>query len=379
MRYWLSTILMALVSVFTLSSQELEWSVDMNAVFNNRESETALAPSSTNIFTRITPMIGVSMDRTRHRIMGGVTWYQPMNDHMHGYKVLPALYYRYEDRKKGYDFKFGMIPNELKVNTLNVGTRGNVSVPSFLFNDSISYVRPNINGFLIKVDKKHFWLHSWLDWRQLQTNNRREAFQVVGILGWKSSIRSDNIFDISAILSYNHLAKSKQHNDDQGVVDNAIFSPQIGFVHFFNKSYDSFIRLQAGALMSFDRDRSADNKWQVPIGFIGAVAGGWKWLRLTENIYAGQRQMPFYDKYASLLYQGDQFYHNKFYSRTDLVATIFQRDFVNLEARLTFHATDKSTSFWQQLAVRFYLDQNLWRNHKKGRKGTKGLPLQSQF
>ena len=169
------------MSALTLSSQELEWSVDMNAVFNNRESETALAPSSTNIFTRITPQIGVSMDSTRHRIMGGATWYQPMNDHMHGYKVLPALYYRDEDRKKGYVFKFGMIPNELKVNTLNVGTQGNVSVPSFLFNDSISYVRPNINGFLIKVDKKHFWLHSWLDWRQIQTNNRREAFQVVGI------------------------------------------------------------------------------------------------------------------------------------------------------------------------------------------------------
>ncbi len=89
--------------------------------------------------------------------------------------------------------------------------------------------------------------------------------------------------------------------------------------------------------------------------------------------------MPLYEKYGSLLYQGDQYYHNKFYSRTDLVATIFSRDFLNLEARLTFHATDKTTAFWQQLAVRFYLDRNLWNLHKKHKKGTNGITLQSQF
>ena len=125
-----------MVTTLTLSSQELEWSVDMNAVFNNRESDIGEAPSQTFIFTRITPQIGVSIDSTRHRIMGGVTWYQPMNDHLHGYKVMPALYYQYRDQKKGLDFKFGVIPNELNA----------TNVHSFLRSDSINYVRPNING-----------------------------------------------------------------------------------------------------------------------------------------------------------------------------------------------------------------------------------------
>ena len=75
--------------------------------------------------------------------------------------------------------------------------------------------------------------------------------------------------------------------------------------------------------------------------------------------------MPLYDKYGPLLYQGDQYYHNKFYSRTDVVATIFRCDYVNVEARLTFHATDKTTAFWQQLAVRFNIDSKKWKKNKK--------------
>ena len=62
MRNWLLSILMALVLTLPLSSQELEWSVNMNAVFNNREGGNRETPDQTFIFTRITPQIGVSMD-----------------------------------------------------------------------------------------------------------------------------------------------------------------------------------------------------------------------------------------------------------------------------------------------------------------------------
>ena len=115
MRNWLSTILIALVSALTLSSQELEWSVNMNAVFNNREGGNGETPDQTFIFTRITPQIGVSMDSARHRIMGGMTWYQPMNDHMHGYKVLPALYYQYHNQQRGLSMAMGVIPDALRI------------------------------------------------------------------------------------------------------------------------------------------------------------------------------------------------------------------------------------------------------------------------
>lgn len=365
MRNWLFTILMALVSVFTLSSQELEWSVDMNAVFKNTEVENSVTPGQTNIFTRITPQIGVSMDSTRHRIMGGVTWYQPMNDHLHGYKVLPALYYQYKNLKKGLEFKFGVVPNEL-----------NALCPTYLRSDSINIVQPNVKGAVFTVNKPHFFMYSWLDWRQIQTQNKREAFDVTGQFGWQTH-KGDNLFTASAVLRYNHLSVSKQHFEGEGVVDNFIFSPQLSYTHWWS---DINISLLAGILMSCDRDRVADKKWHTPVGFIATAKANWKWLTLTENFYAGDRQMPFYEKYGSLVYQGDPFYHNKIYSRTDLVATIFQRDFVNLEARLTFHASeDKKTAFSQQLAVRFFIDNHIWKNHKNKPKGVYINSLPAQF
>ena len=356
--------LFALTWVLNLSAQEVEWSVDANVVVNNREGETELAPSQTFIFTRITPQIGVSLDSARHRIMGGVTWYQPMNDGMNGYKVLPALYYQYKDMNKGLMFKFGMIPNEL-----------NNSLPTYLRSDSLNYVQPNIKGAVVSVNKPHFWLYSWLDWRQMQTDNRRESFDVTGEVGWRTT-KIDQEFKASALIYYNHLATRKIKDPEEGVVDNFIFSPQLSYGHrWTNGRFD----IGAGLLMSVDRDRVADNKWHTQAGFIGKVAGNWKWLSLIENIYAGKRQMPFYEKYGSMVYRGDALYHNKFYSRTDLVATVFRRDFVNLEARLTFHATNHGNAFWQQVAVRFYLDRLVWKRHKHKDSGVAYPPLHSQF
>lgn len=365
MRFKLIVILIALVSSLTLSAQELEWSVDMNAVFKNTESEYWGSPSNTHIFTRITPQIGVSLDSARHRIMGGVTWYQPMNDHLHGYKVLPALYYQYNNDNRGLGFKFGVIPNEL-----------NSSCPTFLRSDSINFLQPNIKGAVFTVNKPHFFFYSWFDWRQIQTQNKREAFDVTGSLVWRT-LKGGNRFSVSAIVRYNHLSVSKRHDEGEGVVDNFIFSPQLAYARYW---YNAQFSLSAGMLMSCDRDRVGDNKWNSSIGFVSQMDVRWKWLRLTESFYAGDPQMPYYEKYGSLVYQGDPFYHNKVYSRTDLVATIFQKDFVNLEARLTFHASeDKKTAFSQQVAVRFYLDNVLWKHHRNKKKGVDRLPLQPQF
>ena len=85
--------------------------------------------------------------------------------------------------------------------------------------------------------------------------------------------------------------------------------------------------------------------------------------------------MPFYEKYGSLVYRGDAFYHNKFYSRTDLVFHIVSNRFVDLTGSLTLHANDKTTGFWQQIACRFYMDNSLWkRRHDRNQLKSGRLP-----
>ena len=77
--------------------------------------------------------------------------------------------------------------------------------------------------------------------------------------------------------------------------------------------------------------------------------------------------MPLYAKFGSQLVQGDPYFNNKTYSRTDLVLHIVSNRFVDLTGSLTLHATGKETGFWQQVACRFYIDNKLWkRRHDRG-------------
>jgi len=360
-------IFLAALSLTSVSSQELEWSIDMNAVFKNAEVENSETPGKTNIFTRITPQIGVSIDSARHRIMGGVTWYQPMNDHMHGYKVVPALYYQYKNSEKGLNFKIGMIPNERP------------SLPIYLCSDSVNRMSPNVYGISTSLTKPHFLLSAMLDWRQIMTTHRREAFMVLGDIGWRNSNTAnvgDNYIIVASTIAYNHLARSGAKPEGEGVVDNFIAYPRVLYTHWWR---NASICIEAGMLLSCDRDRVAEKKWLTQAGFFGSVVGNWKWLTVYQSIYAGKRQMPLYERYGSLLYQGESFFRDKFYSRTVLSATIFSTDYININAQLSFHATDKTTAFWQQLAVRFYLDRSLWGKYKKKKPLDYYAPLPAQF
>ena len=68
MRKFLAILL--LTALLPLHAQELEWSVDANALINNREGGDEATPDQTFLFTRLTPQIGVSLDSAQHRLRG---------------------------------------------------------------------------------------------------------------------------------------------------------------------------------------------------------------------------------------------------------------------------------------------------------------------
>ena len=337
-----------------MSRPELCWSIDFNAVLNNREGGTEETPDQTFFFTHITPQIGLCLDSARHTVMGGVTWYQPMSNELHGYKVVPNLYYSYHN--KGLTLSLGVIPTGHDYPLLWRSDK------LMLRSDSIDYVQPVIRGAVVNYCHASNMLDAWIDWRQIQTAHRREAFAA----GFHERLRltrrdtnSGNLW-LSGIVQYSHLAKSKENNEEQGVVDHLLLNPALKWA---NAHCDSQRRLRGavslGLLASLDRDRHDTNRWLSQMGFYGSAGLGWRWLQVEETVYAGKRQMPLYAKYGSLLYWGDQWLHNKFYSRTDVTATIYSRPFVNLEARLVFHASDKATGFWQQVTARFFFDSKM--------------------
>ena len=111
----LTLLLLALPSVV---AQQLVWSVDFNSLFNNREGGDEARPDQTFVFTRISPELGVMLGRDTsnvHLLKGGVTWFQPLNDNLDGYKVLPVMYYQYRHAGAGdcWRVTVGQLPRTL--------------------------------------------------------------------------------------------------------------------------------------------------------------------------------------------------------------------------------------------------------------------------
>jgi hypothetical protein len=338
-------ILFSLV-VMGMCAQELKWDIDFNTVFNNREGGDEATPDQTIFFTRLAPEVGLSMMNGTHSIMGGVSWYQPVNDACDQYKVIPTIYYRYNSPE--WRFTFGMLPRTLLMERM----------PHYMWSDSLSYLQPNIHGALIQYVRQQGYAEFMLDWRQMQTTKRREAFDVTFSGKWRPV--TDGAFYLGGHLRYNHLAKRKGSPADENVNDHITVNPLIGVDLSHRTSLDS-LRLEGGLLMQCDRNRIDAGTWHTPCGFVADAVAQWHWLGVEENFFAGKKQMPLYTQYASEMYLGDQYYNSKLYSRTDVYAEVLNNRFMDLRASLIFHATDKTTGFWQQISLRVYIDNYIWK------------------
>lgn len=323
--------------IMPLTSQELLWNVDFNAVVNNREGGDELRPDQTFIFTRLAPEVGVTLDGGRNRLMGGVAWYQPLNDGMTGYKVLPTLYYQYQG-DNGLTAAIGWFPRTLL----------HERAPRFLWSDSLDYCTPNVRGAMLHyTHRNQGWVQAVLDWRQMQTTTHREAFNVLfsGAMPLKGPLW------LKGHIYYNHLAKRKNAPEGEGVNDDASVNPLLGLRL---QPGNTTLNIDAGAIVQLQRCR-AEGKWHTPVAFVADINARWRWLEVSENLTAGKNLFPLYPQFGSELNLGDTYYCSKLYSRTDVRAHLVQNNHVDVSATLTFHATDRITGFWQQLSCRYYI------------------------
>lgn len=351
----LSLILTIIACFSYVSAQELLWNVDFNTVLNNREGGDELCPDQTIFFTRLAPEVGITIDNGRNRIMGGATWFQPLNDQCTGYKIVPTLYYRFDNGK--FNVELGMFPR----------AHMHERLPRYLWSDSLNYCQPNVRGAMFQYQhQRGGWLQAVLDWRQMQTATRREAFNFTmsGAVPLTSHLWAEGH------LYYNHLAKHKYSPEDEGVIDDATINPMLSLR---TTAGATDWRVSAGAIIQLQRERN-ENKWHNPTAFTSTVNAQWKWIEVEESFTAGKNLFPLYDRFGPELNLGNPYYCSKVYSRTDLTAHVVRNYFVDLTATLTFHATDHCTGFWQQIACRFYIDSDLWKN-----KSDKHPPLKSLF
>lgn len=333
------TLLLAVMATLAADAQQkLTWSVDFGTVFENREGDNYYSPDQTIFFTRLSPEVGLSMLDGMHNIAGGVSWIQPVGNGWRDYKLCPTLYYSY--KSPTWRVAVGMLPRTMLLEEMH----------TVLLSDSMRYRQPNIRGVLLQYVKPKGFFELSLDWRSLQTDTQREAFNVNFNGRWNPC----GALLVGGRVQLNHLAKSSSDYEDQGVNDDITVNPYVGLNLSHRSALDS-LEIKAGPIINIERDRRYDDGWRVPCGVLVDAVAEWRRLGIKETFYAGKNLYPLYPRYGSLLNMGDPNYQAKLYSRTDVYAYIFRNKYVDFRASLDFHYTKEAFTFWQNLTVRVFI------------------------
>ena len=346
----LVAISIAVVATLSCVAQQFAWSADYSALFCNREGGDEQTPDQTFLLMRLSPEVGVRINHGgQHTLKGGVAWTQPMIASAEGGKVVPTLYYNYKG--DAWRVTMGMFPRTM--------LKG--EYPRYVWSDSLNYFTPNVRGIAVQYVKPHAHAQLMLDWRQMQSTVRREAFVVIADGAWHSS----GMLTLGGLVQYNHLAKRKNAPDSEGVNDDAIMSATIGLDLTRKTSLDSML-LSAGPVLSLQRAR-ADGKWQSPAGAVVNAHLRYRWLEANQNFFFGKDLFPLYERFGSELNLGDPYYRYKFYSRTSLAAHVINNHFVDLNVALIANATNRCFGFWQQVSLRFLINDSNLKAIKQGK------------
>lgn len=336
-------IIALLVSSFIASAQGLTWSVDVNTVFDNREGDTFYSGNGTIFQTNVSPEVGLTFLGGMHKIAGGVTWVQPCGNDWKDHKASAMVYYRYATPE--LRMNFGVFPRSQYIKPL----------PKYLLSDSMAYNRPNVRGLLIQYVKPRGYAELSLDWRSQQSKTNREAFNI----NFNGEWNPRGVMLLGGHAQINHLAKRKNAPEGEGVNDDIMINPYIGVNLSQTTCLDSLV-INAGALVSLQRSRAIGG-WQNRAGVLVNAIAEKKRISVEETFFAGKGVMPMYPLFGTLLNMGDPYFQAPLYSRTDVNFHFIRNRFVNLEASLVFHVTEEAFGFWQQLKMRVFIDNNLWK------------------
>lgn len=336
MKTRLLLLLIALISAALTGAAQtaLLWDVEFETVFDNREGDRTHTDPETIFFTRLRPTVGVRLGRG-DSFAGGIEWIQPVAYQWDGRRVRPVLYYRHDSQR--WSGSLGIFPRAQLFEEM----------PSFLWSDSTAYFQPDIRGALLQWRSQRSFAEIYLDWRQMQTETKRESFTITAHGRWQ---RPHRPWMAGAYLTMNHLALTKHAPETMHIVDNFMAAPYVGADLTPIVAPMDSLRVRLGAAMTVERNREL-GRWNTPTGAWLEVIAGWRGFRIKNMLYAGGRLLPSYGIFGSTLYQGEPYYAARFYDRAELSYGIVRRSAVDLRAALDFHFTPGSFMFYQKIAL----------------------------
>lgn len=267
--------------------------VDFEVLFDNREDAACYLDDSKTWFTaRLTPYTGWQWSE-KNRLVVGADLFQNMGSGSRRFidKAQALVYYEFKsDRVKALAGIFHR-------SELRGRYTGDIMGSTWSFYNNL------VQGFAGQyrsADGDSF-VELALNWEGAQSRDTREKFRLQSAGEYRFGRGS---FYGGYALSVLHFAKraGNQFMPDgrpEGVVDYIVANPYIGYR---NTLGEYAFNASIGLMQTFQNDRRSGEGWKMPArGQLDMRVSRWG-LTLSNMLYVGKGQMPFWDLYGSALY-----------------------------------------------------------------------------
>jgi hypothetical protein len=300
-------------------SQQLTWNAGLFSFFDNVEfGKSAIKIPQTMAGVMMIPGAGLTWD-TVHKVNIGVNMMHEFGSSNAIDKFYTTAYYCYDG--KPFRFLMGAFPRNMAVE----------KYPRLFFQDSISYYRPNLNGFFAEYSKGTDYFNFWLDWTGRQSQTVHESF----FLGLSGRYNIGVLF-VQHFDYYFHYASKLNPVVDEALHDNFLSLTSAG-INLSDRYFDGKLEASAGWVAGLERARADNTGWFRKNGLLLEVRAEYKFIGLCNTYYNGSRLMQYYNDHDNDLYWGDPVYRTKTSDRADIYLDFIRSSKINLELTYSLH------------------------------------------
>lgn len=330
MKKQVTILLVVLFISFLSSAQELKWNTGLDFFFDNTEfSRSELAIDQTMAGVRLSQEIGWKFDEN-HSIFGGVSAQRSLATRDLVDKINLLAYYQLKDENTL--FKTGAFKRNDLLDDYS----------AFFFQDSIGYYRQTMEGLYLKKGDDSRYFKLWLDWTGLQSETERESF----FIGVSAYTKLGKLF-FSDFQSYMfHFATTRPNPNHLSVSDNLLGQLSVG-INYSNKHGLNKLKLSAGVLAGYERDRRFMDDFKTPVGAVIRADAEYRKFGTENLFYYGQKRMTRYEQYGNQLYWGNPFLRSSNYFQNKLYWNAIDTRYVKGQLVVKTHVSEGKVFFEQ--------------------------------
>ncbi|MFA7115928.1 MAG: hypothetical protein WC140_01655 [Bacteroidales bacterium] len=329
-------------------SQHIEWNINMQFKFDNREYSAYSEFSKTRFGVTLIPEVGVDWGNGHH-FRAGANILRDFGNIENKITWNYLCYYSYNS--KNLDVYAGAFPNIYLIG----------DYPRFILSDDERYFNSDLEGLALQYHNDKGYIEFVSDWRSKYSSTTREIFSLYSATDW-------NFGDLH-LGNYLNMVHYSCSEIWKNAVDNIWISPYVGY-DFGKPFHMDKCLLRVGYLQTFQRDRIHDQDFKHPGGaLIMLKMANWK-FGLDNTLFLGENLMPYYyvnndptgstqgTFYSTNLYTGENSYGTESgcYNRLEFYWLPKTNEFVNLKVSAVLHIDGYANVGWQQL---IFLEINL--------------------